>query len=500
MWGALRRLRFGRPGRPGPFRFRRRLTAAFILVAALTSGMLALISFFTIRQYRISAFREGAEEQVRLSLLSAPVELSLETFQELLNEYQQRAGFETVAVVDGTVFSSEPGFGPEDVPFEEPPSGDELMSEEVEVRGISYLVVARMRPESPTVFYFFFPRQALVSSLVELRDLLGLAWVVAVAAAALFGNVVARRTLRPVRAAAAASKSLAEGLLQTRLPPPSDDEFGAWAHSFNQMAEALEAKIEALSAARERERQFTADVAHELRTPLAGMVTAASLLAEELERLPAGAVRPAGLLVSDVRRLHALVLELLELARLDAGDRAVHLESLDVRGAVEAAVRPWADDAVRLQLRIPPGLCVRGDRSRFKRVLANLVSNAVRHGGGDVEIDARGDAGMVVIEVSDRGPGLSDEARVRAFDRFYKADTSRSRGGSGLGLAIARQHALAQGGSLEAAGNRSGGGACFIFRLPAEVGGSAHGGFPVPPDAASGPAGTDVRTGPVPPG
>ena len=464
MLRPFRGRRLGTLRRPGLFRFRRRLTAAFILVAAVTGSVLALISFFSIRQYRISAFRQSAEEEVRLSLLSTRQELSLATFTDLLDEYQRRAGFETVAVLDDTVFTSDSRFGPDDVPFDEVPTDDNLLSDETEVGGVSYLVVGGTPRGSPILLYFFFPRQDLIASMVELRNLLGLAWVASVTAAALFGNVVARRTLRPVKAAAVASQSLAEGLLQTRLPPTSDDEFGAWAQSFNRMAEALEAKVEALSLARERERRFTADVAHELRTPLAGMVTATSLLADGLDRFPAYAVHPARLLVEDVRRLHGLVLELLELARLDAGEGSVRLGNLHLAGAIEAVTRPWADEIVRLQLSIPAGLSVWADRARFKRVMTNLVSNAIRHGGGEVEIQARGQDGWVAIDVCDRGPGLTDDARI--FDRFYKDDTSRSREGSGLGLAIARQHALAQGGVLEA-GNRPEGGARFTFSLPA---------------------------------
>jgi two-component system sensor histidine kinase MtrB len=142
----------------------------------------------------------------------------------------------------------------------------------------------------------------------------------------------------------------------------------------------------------------------------------------------------------------------------------VRLESLHLAGAIEAVTRPWADEVVRLRLNIPAGLTVWADRARFKRVMANLVSNAIRHGGGDVEIQARRQDGWVAIDVCDHGPGLADDARI--FDRFYKDDTSRSREGSGLGLAIARQHALAQGGVLEA-GKRPEGGARFTFSLPA---------------------------------
>ena len=114
------------------------------------------------------------------------------------------------------------------------------------------------------------------------------------------GALVARRVLRPVGQASAAAHALAEGLLETRLPVETDDEFGAWAASFNEMAEALEEKIRALSEAQARERRFTSDVAHELRTPLTALAGEASLLAEHLERMPPEAKRPAQLLVEDV--------------------------------------------------------------------------------------------------------------------------------------------------------------------------------------------------------
>ena len=104
--------------------------------------------------------------------------------------------------------------------------------------------------------------------------------------AAFVGALLARSTLRPVARASDAARSLAEGLLETRLPVEGRDEFGVWAQSFNEMAAALEAKISALSAAQARERRFTADVAHELRTPLTALVGEASLLAEHLEQMP----------------------------------------------------------------------------------------------------------------------------------------------------------------------------------------------------------------------
>jgi len=324
--------------------------------------------------------------------------------------------------------------------------------------------------------FFFFPLGDLRRGVWDFAAVLTFGWGVAVAASAAFGDMVARRTLRPVREAAAASQALAEGLLDTRLAP-SEDEFGQWADSFNRMAGALAAKIEALSESQERERRFTSDVAHELRTPLSAMVSAAGMLGEELDNLPATSRRAAALLVKDVSRLSELVQELLELARLDAGQESVHLERLRVADALAAVCRTWSADDQPITVDVDPGLEVTADRARFRRVVSNLISNAVRHGGGDVSIRAGRAGDAVTIDVADRGPGIPPESLERIFDRFYKEDTARSAAGSGLGLAIALEHARAQGGTISVA-NRPGGGACFTFVVPAAP--------PLEPDGAGG--------------
>src|SRR5207247_2816676 len=136
----------------------------------------------------------------------------------------------------------------------------------------------------------------------------------------------ARRPLGACGRASAAARSIAEGLLDTRLPVQGRDEFGAWAASFNEMAQALEDKIAALSEARERERRFTADVAHELRTPLTALVSEASLLREHLDRMPEDVRRPAELLVDDVARLRRLVEDLMAVSRLAAGREQARVE------------------------------------------------------------------------------------------------------------------------------------------------------------------------------
>jgi two-component system sensor histidine kinase MtrB len=221
------------------------------------------------------------------------------------------------------------------------------------------------------------------------------------------------------------------------------------------------------------------------------MVSAAGMLGEELDTLPPAARPAAALLVKDTSRFSELVQELLELARLDAGQESLHVERLRAAEALAAVSRTWSADDQPIVLDVEADLEIRADRARFRRVVSNLVSNAVRHGGGEVTIRAWRRGSEAVIEVSDRGPGIPPENLERIFDRFHKEDTARSAAGSGLGLAIALEHARAQGGTLRAA-NRPGGGACFTFTLPAAA--------PLVDDgtgSASGPA-DSASAGPLP--
>ncbi|MDP9418792.1 MAG: HAMP domain-containing histidine kinase [Actinomycetota bacterium] len=451
---------------PVPGGFRRRLTVAFVLVAASAGGLLALTSYGLIREYRYQTFESHAEEGAKLSLLSTPGELTLSDFEALVVEFRRRGGFETVALVDGAVFSSLPELDVDDIPsdLDGPVERSELVRADTVVDGHPYLVIGGARGSGDARLYFFFSKDQLIASVTELRNVLVVGWLVAVVAAALVGRYVARRTLRPVRAAAEASQSLAEGLLDTRLTRLSDDEFGVLGHAFNEMADALQAKMEQLERTAERERRFTADVAHELRTPLAAMMSATALVEDGQGELPVDMRRPVQLLVNDVRRLQGLVLELLELARLDAGRESPDLEPLRLQDAVNAAVATCDPDGT-IDVEVPGDVYVMADRARFRRVVTNLVDNAGRHGAPPITVEAGRQGDDVAIHVLDRGPGVGNDSE-RLFHRFYKADTARTRDGAGLGLAIALENAKLQNGALRAA-NREGGGACFTLVLGA---------------------------------
>jgi signal transduction histidine kinase len=454
-----------RPRRIQTGRLRRRLALAFALTAGLAAATLAAGSFLLVRDARLDESVDRALEQSRFNLVLGSEVLPAEGADGLLDALQRRGGFDTVLLQNGRAFPSSLSLGVDQVPADlrRLVESGQLAWERTTVADTSYLVTGGQVPGTDAEAYFFFSEEDLRSELTELGTILlgGLGVVVALAAVA--GALLARRTLAPVARASDAARSLAEGLLATRLPVEREDEFGAWAASFNEMAEALETKITELSEAQARERRFTADVAHELRTPLTAVVNEASLLAEHIERMPPEAQRPAELLVADVARLRDLVEDLMEISRLDAGTQPVRPERVDLGSLVASAVRArgW-DERLRLDA---DEVVLTSDPRRLERIVANLVGNALEHGGREVAVRVGRDGVGAFVEVSDRGPGIAREDLPHLFDRFYKADRSRAGHGTGLGLAIALENARLLGGDIAVA-SEPGAGTRFTFRLP----------------------------------
>jgi signal transduction histidine kinase len=450
-------------------RLRRRLTVAFMLVAGLSAAVLAASSYLIVREARLSDSVDRALEQGRFNLVLAGETLGRNPTptqtNELLAAYERRGTFVTVGRSGTRTFSSSLSLGPAQIPdeLERLVAEGRLAYERTEVAGTRYLVVGGRVASADTDLYYFFSEERLWDELGELRTILLSVLGGLVLLGGLVGAFLARGMLRPVARASIAAHSLAEGLLDTRLPVDSHDEFGAWATSFNEMADALEAKITALSEAQARERRFTSDVSHELRTPLTALVAEASLLSEHLDRMPDEARRPAELLVNDVARLRDLVEDLMEISRLDAGEARVREEPVDIGSLVATAVRSrrW-DDRVAIERE---EVVVSTDPRRLERIVANLIGNALEHAGRDVAVRVGKDGVAAFVEVSDRGPGIPPDRLPHVFDRFYKADSSRAGPGSGLGLAIALENARLLGGDVEV-WSEVGRGTRFTLRLP----------------------------------
>jgi signal transduction histidine kinase len=281
-----------------------------------------------------------------------------------------------------------------------------------------------------------------------------------VAALVLTASVV-RRVLAPVGELTDGARALAAGRLEARVPADRADELGDLARSFNAMADTLE-RNEAVR------RDLVSDVAHELRTPLAA--ARASIEAAQDGLVAADGAFLASL-QEEILGLARLVDDLQQLSLARAG--ALRIEATEV-GVAEVAGR--ALDAVRaqaagrglvLRVEVHADLVVRADADRLLQIVRNLVANALVHARSQIVVSAAGQDGRVEMRVTDDGPGVTPEAAPRVFDRFFRADASRSRatGGSGLGLAVARQLAGLMQGTLSLE-NRPGEGAAFVLTLP----------------------------------
>ncbi len=294
--------------------------------------------------------------------------------------------------------------------------------------------------------------------------------VIAAAGAAIVVSVaLSTRLSRPIGRLADASRRIASGRYAERVPVTSDDELGELAESFNTMADSLE-------ATERRRLQLVGDVAHELRTPLA-------TIDGYLEGLEDGIIQPGdatwSLLRGETARLSRLVNDLQELWRAEARQLALTLEPVDVTTLVSTALgrfsAPAAERGIVLRLEVDPATQpVTADRDRLVQVLDNLLSNAIRYtaDGTEVTVHLRMTLDAVTLSVVDQGPGLTDEQRERVFERFYRADPSRSRalGGSGIGLAIAKALVELMGGRISVASDGPGHGSAFTVTLPRGAG------------------------------
>ena len=313
-------------------------------------------------------------------------------------------------------------------------------------------------------FYFVHDVKELEDALGQLRLALIIGTIVLIVVALLVARVIARGVLAPVEAASRAAERLEHGDLSARVPVTSDDEFGTWAERFNRMAEALADTIGRLEAAQAQNRRFVADVAHELRTPLAALVAEASILREHLGSLPPESRRAGELLVADVGRMRSLVDDLMEVSRFDSRAEQIALEPIDLPRLVRTVVAARLPDAA---LDLPAtAIVIETDPRRLERILGNLLDNAREHApGAPVEVSLASTGNELVLAVADHGPGVPPDRLERIFERFYKADPSRHGGSSGLGLAIAAEHAALLGGYLTAA-NLVSGGLRIELRLP----------------------------------
>lgn len=284
--------------------------------------------------------------------------------------------------------------------------------------------------------------------------------------------LVSRQVVRPIRQASLTAGRLAEGSLDERMGVRGSDDLASLAKSMNHMASELQSQIVQLEDLSRVQQQFVADVSHELRTPLTTVRMAAELIYEARQELDPSLHRATELLHNELDRFEDLLSDLLEISRFDAGAAVLTLDQTDlvalVAGEVSAQSAFAASTGSTLRVIASEPATAEVDARRIRRILRNLITNAIEHGeGAPIELTVAADEHAVAITVRDHGVGLQASQVRDVFHRFWRADPSRARrvGGTGLGLSIAMEDAHLHHGWLAAWG-RPGRGAQFRLTLP----------------------------------
>lgn len=419
-------------------------------VAALVSG-----ATYVVANWYLSAQRADAA-LTRASLDARSVSASLKAGVapgESLAQLPVTDGSQPMLRIGEQWFTSTVGVPPDALPAPLLDQGSAQGAQQrVSIGGDPYLVIAM--PIDASLFVEVFPLRALDNTLTFGGWGLVAVTVLAGALGAVLGWYAARRLLVPVDQLGAGALALAEGDLDARLPGSGDPDLDPIAQAFNEMAEAVQARIA-------REQRFAANVSHELRSPMTAVSGVTDLLEERAPEMDPQDARIVSHLSRQVRRLSRMLIDLLEISRMSASE-PVETEPVDVRSLALQVVRLQGIDSG--VVRGVPAV-VHTDARHLERVFDNIVRNAQTHGEGLRAIVMDSADGSVCVSFDDAGPGVDPELAERIFEPFVRGEQADPTSGAGLGMAIAVEHAQRIGAELEV-GRSPLGGARITVRLP----------------------------------
>ncbi|HEV2634308.1 MAG TPA: HAMP domain-containing sensor histidine kinase [Actinocrinis sp.] len=447
---------------------RLRLFAGFVGVAMITVLIITSASYFLIRGALLNRASTSATAQLEAVADNPGVaqDRTPADFTGLVDSIAESGNVVADLITKIGNFPSSSSFTAADIPADfRDRAQTATVQERIVVNNKTYLLTgAKIQPDGPEIYLFtdLSTEQTILDDLITVgAAATGLALLGALAVAFL----ATRSVLVPIRRLSVAARRLGEGDLEVRLAVKGNDEIADVSRTFNETAQALADSIEELRALDASSRRFVADVSHELRTPLTAMTAMAEVLEDLEDADPATTASAAQLVASETKRLARLVEDLMEISRFDAGTASMRMEEINLPELIEAslAARGWTQKASVSSPELVPLLA---DARRLDVLIANLVGNALKHGGEPVSVRVHEHEETVVVRVRDSGPGIPPEALPHIFDRFFKADKARRRSeGSGLGLAIAFENARLHAGELSAR-NHPEGGAVFTFRMP----------------------------------
>ncbi len=435
-------------------RLRTRVALSFAALSLLVAGTVSVTTYAFARWYLLDQRETTALTRAALDSRAVGAYLATgSTPSEALDQIPSVGTSQPMIRLDNTWYTAAVTVPPDGLPTDllavaEPNGARQRFS----IAGDPYFAVAV--PIDSGMYVEVFPLRDLDRTLTWGGwTLVGLSLL-----AALFGAVIGAtavgRILGPVRRLGAGARRIAGGELGTRIDLAGDPDLDPIASSFNEMAEAVQARIA-------RERRFSANVSHELRSPLTSVLGTAELLEGGRDRLPE---REAGLvtvLAQQVRRMSHMLLDLLEISRISADDPP-QWEFADLAALCrDVAAQRGVDPSVV----IGDEPVVRTDGRRLERIVGNLIDNAQQHAGGVVQVLIQQDPAAVRILVDDAGPGIDEGIRERLFEPFTRGESHGRTDGAGLGLAIVREQADILGGDVTVEKSPAGG-ARFVARLP----------------------------------
>lgn len=451
-------------------RLRTRVTLFFALIALFAGSILIGVTYGFARSNLLS--REDASARDQAIVNAGQVRDELTGAREQIGDFFR----EELRLDDGgfaNLLSAETGIQIADtdtrVRIADYPSGlvDTVRAggngrEYAVIDGEDYVVVGLYIGAHDAAYLEAFPLSDTERTLRSILTALALGGLGGLILASLFGFSTSRRLLRPLSRVADAAQDIASGGLDTRLDQESDPDLDRLAGSFNDMADAVQTRIE-------REVRFASDVSHELRSPITALTAAVEVLDGRREEVPERTRQALDVVVGQVRRFDSMVIDLLELSRLDAGATDMNVERLDIVDLTERIAARYGAPDVPINVAPRTRRQVSIDKVRYERIMGNLIENARNHGGGAVEIQIEPARNRSIrIAVVDDGPGVADGERERIFERFARGSAARHRIGTGLGLALVAEHSAAMGGRAWVENGKFGG-AKFIVELPTSV-------------------------------
>jgi signal transduction histidine kinase len=458
---------------PQKLGLKQRMVLFFGLAAMAAAIALSVVTYTSTRSYLLGQRSEVAQRQAfnNAQLMRNIVETDSANIADLVTQIRTEQGGYAVVQLDERPGRASLFYAQEPLRFTQsnlPPELVELTLSDITSRqrfqfeNRPYEAIGVAVPSIGLHYFEAFPVTDVENTLRTIQITLLIGVVLITLAAGILGLSMSRTVLQPLTRVAMAANQIATGGLDTRLMQEDDSDLDRLVVSFNEMADAVQQRIE-------REQRFASDVSHELRSPVTALSAAADVLASRKSEFSERNQQAIDIMQRQIERFDRTVLDLLELSRLDAQVVDHETEDVALNDLISRIMHRYgfgeipfissvqtsdgetrADDETRL------------DRRRIERILVNLLENARDHANGATRVTLSSNGNTFTLAVHDAGPGVLVTERNQVFDRFARGTASRNSKGSGLGLAIVREHARALHGSAHVE-ESSEGGSSFVI-------------------------------------